>query len=140
VRAEARRADPRIRSGHEGSAPGVPVLAPANGVWVVEADQAMRSRLSNSDPPKSELRAAGACGHFSADVAAELERRPALIGRIAQRVLDAHFPETLHKDILAAVGLEVSDLTESTSRLGSGCFDGRMANPSSQRRSSWANR
>ncbi|ABM96819.1 phosphorothioated DNA-binding restriction endonuclease [Methylibium petroleiphilum] len=87
-----------------------------DGLWVVEADQEMRTRQSNSDPLKSELRAAGARGHFFADVAEELERRPALIGRVAQRVLDAHFPETLHEDILAAVGLEVSEETESTTR------------------------
>jgi putative restriction endonuclease len=77
-----------------------------DGIWVVEAGRDLRSRASNSDPPKSELLAAGATGRFARDVESELRSRPDLVQRLAQRVLDAHFPETIHEDIRAAVGLQ----------------------------------
>lgn len=76
-----------------------------DGLWVVSAEHAMRSRVSNSDPPVSELRAAQARGAFSAEVQAELLARPQVIGLAANQVLQDNFPETLHQDIRDAVGL-----------------------------------
>jgi putative restriction endonuclease len=42
---------------------------------------------------------------FSADVRAALTADPALVARIAVQILERHFPESLHQDILNAVGL-----------------------------------
>jgi putative restriction endonuclease len=61
-----------------------------------------------TDPPGVRLLRAGVTGQFSADVRVELERCPELVSRIARAVLDAHFPESLHPDILDAVGLDIT--------------------------------
>jgi putative restriction endonuclease len=47
-----------------------------------------------------------AVGEFSPGVQAALAAEPALVGRIARDLLDAHFPASIHPDILAAVGLD----------------------------------
>lgn len=77
-----------------------------DGLWVVTADEEMRSRTSNDDPPRSELRRAKAKGAFPEDVQRALLRQPAAIGAVAHQVLEQSFPETLHQDILDAVGLD----------------------------------
>jgi putative restriction endonuclease len=76
-----------------------------DGVWVVRAQGKMRARKSNTDPPKKELLDHQAVGSFSDDVQAALRAEPALVTQIASRMLDGHFPDTIHEDILAAVGL-----------------------------------
>jgi putative restriction endonuclease len=82
-----------------------------DGVWVVSADGTMKSRQSNSDPPKRELLANHARGGFAAEVKATLQTDPGLVGAIAGRLLENHFPESLHPDILAAVGLDTATAT-----------------------------
>jgi putative restriction endonuclease len=42
---------------------------------------------------------------FSPEVRAALAADPSLVGQIASRILERHFPESLHQDILDAVGL-----------------------------------
>src|SRR5262249_538800 len=56
--------------------------------------------------PKGELLAHDAWGEFADEVQAALRADPALAGEIASHLLEHHFPESLHPDILAAVGLE----------------------------------
>lgn len=77
-----------------------------DGVWAVESDRPMRARASNSDPPRSELRSAGARGHLSQDILEQLRSNPCLIEQTAQRLLEAHFPQSLHDDIVNAIGLD----------------------------------
>lgn len=74
-------------------------------IWVVHADGTLQPRKAKTNPPKSELLAHHARGEFSADVKEALSREPELVARIAQILLDRHFPETIHSDILDAVGL-----------------------------------
>ncbi|WP_342548096.1 phosphorothioated DNA-binding restriction endonuclease [Paenibacillus sp. FSL P2-0089] len=47
-------------------------------------------------------------GGFEPEVLALLEGRPALCHEIAEQLLYAHFPETVHSDILEAVGFELA--------------------------------
>jgi putative restriction endonuclease len=42
-------------------------------------------------------------------VRAALQQDPSLLQEVARRILNAHFPETLHADILAAVGLNLTE-------------------------------
>jgi putative restriction endonuclease len=79
-----------------------------DGVWVVNADGTMKPRQSNSDPPKGELLAHHARAGFADGVKAALQADPTLVTAIASRLLDNHFPESLHPDILAAVGLDLA--------------------------------
>jgi putative restriction endonuclease len=76
-----------------------------DGVWVVHAEGPLKARKSNSDPPKSELIAHEAVGSFTPDVQAALRADPELVAQIATHLLEGHFPDSLHADILASVGL-----------------------------------
>jgi putative restriction endonuclease len=76
-----------------------------DGVWRVQARGELSPRQSNTDVPKSVLLAQDARGGFSGDVSAALRSDPALATRIAARLLESHFPESFHPDILGAVGL-----------------------------------
>ncbi len=78
-----------------------------DGVWTVRADGELAARKGNSDPKKSELLAHHARGEFTPEVRAALDADPTLATEIAARLLDGHFPPSLHEDILAAVGLEL---------------------------------
>lgn len=87
-----------------------------DGLWVVSADRPMRSRERNTDPPINELRAANAQGSFSPDVLGELSKRPLEIAQLAHQLLDDNFAETLHEDILEAVGLVEPTTVVTTKR------------------------
>jgi putative restriction endonuclease len=82
-----------------------------DGVWIVHADAPMKARQGNTDPPKGELLAHHARGGFSPEVKAALRGRPSLAAEIAGRLLEHHFPESIHPDILAAVGLELGTIS-----------------------------
>jgi hypothetical protein len=49
-----------------------------------------------------------ATGGFSDEVKTALRAAPALAGKIANMLLQRHFPKTLHADILQAVGLDLT--------------------------------
>jgi putative restriction endonuclease len=85
-------------------------------LWVVESDAPMSARSSNTDAKKSELIAKHATGRFSDDVAEELRTNPLLITRIARRLLEEHFAESLHDDILSAVGLSLAQAVSRSRR------------------------
>jgi putative restriction endonuclease len=87
-----------------------------DGVWAVESSGPMKARQSNSDPPKGELLAHDACGGFSAEVRAALAADPTLVTDIAAHLLVGHFPESLHADILSAVGLTLGACTTTSTR------------------------
>jgi putative restriction endonuclease len=84
-----------------------------DGLWDVTASGPLASRESNTDPKKTELRAKHAVGRFPDGVRLALKARPALVAEIAHRLLDAHFAESTHGDILEAVGLSL-DLASAT--------------------------
>lgn len=81
-----------------------------DGLWVIERDGPLAPKQGGHSPSKSTLMAAQARGRFPEEVRQELVANPALMAAVAQRVLDAHFPETLHGDILSAVGLDLEAL------------------------------
>jgi putative restriction endonuclease len=74
----------------------------------------MRPRKSSANPPKSELIIHEATGEFSAPVKAAIEADPSLIAKIATKLLEGHFPDSLHQDILNTVGLTLE--TSGTQR------------------------
>jgi putative restriction endonuclease len=87
-----------------------------DGVWEAHADGALKPRRGNTDPSEGELLAHDARGTFSADVQAALRADSALAGALAARLLESHFPESLHPDILAAVGLDLGVPTAARRR------------------------
>jgi putative restriction endonuclease len=76
-----------------------------DGVWAVHASGPLTARRGQTDAKKSELLAKDAAGGFSPEVQAALRSDPALVSEIAARLLENHFPDSIHPDILAAVGL-----------------------------------
>lgn len=77
----------------------------SDGVWTVESDDPMSLRASSNNPTKGELLAKHARGRFNDGVQSALASDPGLAAAIASRILERHFPESLHPDILNAVGL-----------------------------------
>lgn len=86
--------------------PNYPFLRLVNdGVW--ELSQPLNTKV---DYGETELLARQIAGRFTPEVQDVLLRDPGLIGELAQSLLDQHFPETMHEDILAAVGLDVTQV------------------------------
>ena len=76
-----------------------------DGIWEVASDVPM-SRKPNVDIPVTELRGKNARGRLPQSVLDELETSPELITEVAHSILDSHFPDSLHEDIAAAVGMD----------------------------------
>lgn len=85
-----------------------------DGLWTLDGAEDLPTRKSNTDPPVTALRERDPVGRFPEDVAATLRAHPALITDLATDLLDAHFPNSLHDDLLAAVGLDLAALDESS--------------------------
>lgn len=79
-----------------------------DGVWTMQMVGTPTPRKGKTSYTRRELLKHHATGRFSDEVILALRRDPTLVGEIAGRVLAAHFPESLHADILAAVGLDTS--------------------------------
>jgi putative restriction endonuclease len=82
-----------------------------DGVWEVHSAGPLRPRKGHTDPSKGELLAHDSRAGFSDDVKAALRSDPSLATEIAGRMLENHFPESLHPDILAAVGLSLETVS-----------------------------
>jgi putative restriction endonuclease len=80
-----------------------------DGLWEVTSSAHLKPRQSNTDPTRTQLRSGRAVGHLAKKLRDELRVNPKLLAEIAQRLLSSHFPETLHQDILDAVGLSFED-------------------------------
>jgi len=93
-------------------------LYDTNGVWEVEDAENLPRRSGNGDkePLVSAMREQNTRGWFTDEVWRALRSRPQLRGEIAQMMLDKCFPETLHQDILDAVGLRADPVYESSKR------------------------
>jgi putative restriction endonuclease len=78
-----------------------------DGVWEVEDADRLASRKGKSnEPPKRVLVEADARAGLTQDLYERLMADPELLEAVASDLLSAHFPETLHEEILSAVGLE----------------------------------
>jgi putative restriction endonuclease len=87
-----------------------------DGVWVVHASGPLTPRQGNTDAKKSELLAKDAAGGFSPEVQVALRADPGLASEIAGRLVESHFPDSIHPDILAAVGLSLGTDKATTKR------------------------
>src|SRR5262249_59119775 len=67
-----------------------------------------------ANPPAAELRQKRACGGLPERLDERLRSNPELLGTIARRLLDQHFPSSIHEDILADVGLDLEDAELAT--------------------------
>ncbi len=79
-----------------------------DGVWQVEASSPP-STGADGAPSRRELLRVGATGHFTPELLSAFQREPGLVREIARRLLEVHFPTSLHDDICNAVGIDLSD-------------------------------
>jgi len=78
-----------------------------DGLWEVRGVEAAKVRKGKaSQPTKSELLRPGAAGGLVPEAFEVLRSDPRLLREIAGHLVDAHFPDTLRADVLAAVGLD----------------------------------
>lgn len=76
-----------------------------DGVWVVHAPAGLETKKGADIPRVIELRSHDVRAEFTPDVQTALASDPGLVATITTRILEQHFPESIHPDILNAVGL-----------------------------------
>jgi len=76
-----------------------------DGLWQLDGPAEILNRPPAATPTLTELRKNHVRGGFPPGLIETLQRDPLLVSAIAQRIVDAHFPESIHNEVLAAVGL-----------------------------------
>ena len=76
-----------------------------DGIWQLHGPAATLHRPAGATPTLTELRQNHIHGGFTMPIYKALKADPELIGIVAQRIVDAHFPESIRGDVLDAVGL-----------------------------------
>jgi putative restriction endonuclease len=77
-----------------------------DGLWEVSPTEGLATRRSNTDVKKSDLIEHNVHGGFLPEIYNKLLQDKHLVRAIAQDLLDANFPESIHQDILDEVGIE----------------------------------
>jgi putative restriction endonuclease len=77
-------------------------------LWDLSGPREILARPAAATPTLGELRSQHVKGGFAIQVDDALRHSPGLLEAVASRALDAYFPATLHDDIAAAVGLDLS--------------------------------
>lgn len=85
-----------------------------DGIWVVRDADALTRRQGHDDPLKSELLKLNPPGGLTVEIDAALRKDRRLLADAAGAILEAHFPHSLHDDILAAVGLDLDAAAGAT--------------------------
>lgn len=88
----------------------------SDGIWQINTEGTPIPRKGSKNFTRRELLDHQAVGHFSSDVLTALQQEPSLAVDIANRILDAHFPHSLHSEILSAVGLDTDSWSISKRR------------------------
>ena len=83
-----------------------------DGIWLLSKTDLV-TRQGHTDAKKSELLKYNVRGGFPENIYTIFQRNPARIVDVARRLLESNFPETLHDEIAASVGLDLSRLNLS---------------------------
>ena len=92
-----------------------------DGLWEVVADGNLVARKSNTDPKVTELRAHHARAGFTRYVFELLRSNRDIQASAIHQILDAHFPQSIHEDIIAFCGLRLGE-PETADRVASSQF------------------
>ena len=87
-----------------------------DGVWTVQASDDLPRKIRGDIPTVTALRSHDVRAGFSEVVKAALTADPSLLVRIATSLLERHFPESIHPDILSAVGLSLTQSSTEQKR------------------------
>lgn len=90
-----------------------------DGVWKIDEQVPLTRRRGSGGSKnflRTELRKWHVGGGFTQAIFDELKRRPEAARELAREILAAHFPESLHRSIAGAVGLDLDATTRSSRR------------------------
>jgi putative restriction endonuclease len=82
----------------------------------VTCSAGLKTRNANTDPLKSERRKLGVKGGFTETLFCALQKHPEILRVVANSILEAHFPASLHSAIATAVGLELDTVIRNRQR------------------------
>jgi len=80
-----------------------------DGLWEVQNSEKFRT-TSSGDPIRSELIKLGAYGGFKSNVFEGLKKSTQTLKQVVERILYDNFPDSIHEDILQAVGIDLENL------------------------------
>ena len=80
-------------------------------LWILDVEDDVLN--ASGGPSPARLRDRDAVGWFPTEIETLLTSSPDLAVEAARRLLEAHFPDSLHQDILNAVGLSLDRVTVS---------------------------
>jgi putative restriction endonuclease len=86
-----------------------------DGVWEIEERVPLTRRKGSKNPLRKELREFSIRGGFPEEIFNQLRSKPEAVRELARAILAAHFPDSLHRSIACATGLDL-DATERSSR------------------------
>lgn len=78
-----------------------------DGIWEVHGAENI-TLTKSGDARKSELINGDITGSIPEKIRTELTHNPKLFAQIVQNILNAHFPATIHEDILQSIGIDLS--------------------------------
>ena len=78
-----------------------------DGIWVVSDAKKVR-QTGSGDVFKRDLISYDVRGGFTEEIASQLQNDSLLALEIIQGLLDGHFPDTWHEDILQSAGIELA--------------------------------
>ena len=81
-------------------------------LWDFSGPEVLTSQPDGATPNLGELRRPGIQAGLCADVFDTLAHQPGLLQQVAQQLLEANFPETLHADIAAAARLDLTPVPQ----------------------------
>ena len=85
-----------------------------DGLWQLDGPAEIVNRPPGATPTLTELRQNHVRSGFATPIYKALKADPELIGIVARRIVDAHFPESIRGDVLDAVGLAQVEVMGST--------------------------
>jgi putative restriction endonuclease len=80
-----------------------------DGVWFIADAEKLERRPGRSDPKRSELRQHNPIGGLLPEIARALQEDPSLRRDVVAELLQRNFPDSVHEDLLAAVGLDSAE-------------------------------
>jgi len=87
-----------------------------DGIWELDNADKVGARRGNTDAKKSELIRYGVLGSFNTEIKKAFDNDPLLISDVAKIILNNHFPESLHDDIISEIGLSLDTSSDNTRR------------------------
>lgn len=82
-------------------------------VWQVDLLVPIKENKSG-DVGKKALIDAGAKGFFTTELISNFRKNPKKIRQLVEEILVANFPETIHEDILQAVGIDLEEIGKAS--------------------------